>query len=115
MSRFWAKVVDNEVIDLIVADEDHIQSGLVGDPSLWIETPRDGKGPTHRVNEAGVGFTYDAENDKFIPGKPFPSWILNTTTWNWYPPVEPPAHKGCHKWDEETQTWQDGQQMEHCS
>lgn len=115
MSRIWAKVIDGEVVDLIVAEEDHIQSGIVGDPSLWIESPRDGEGPVHRVNEAGVGFTYNYEHDKFIPGQPFPSWTLNTENWNWYPPVEPPPYKGCHKWDEDTQTWIEGQQFDGCS
>jgi len=117
MSRFWAKVVDGDVVDMIVADEEHIQSGLAGDPSLWIETPRDGKGPTHRIHEAGVGFTYDAEADVFVPGQPFPSWTLDKSTYTWRPPVEPPAHVGCHRWDEENLVWIDGgdQTMPGCS
>lgn len=117
MSRFWAKVVDSNVVDMIVADEEHIQSGLAGDPSLWIETPRDGKGPTHRIHEAGVGFTYDAEADVFVPGQPFPSWTLDKSTYTWRPPVEPPAHVGCHRWDEENLVWIDGgdQTMAGCS
>lgn len=117
MSRFWAKVVDGDVVDMIVADEEHIQSGVAGDPSLWIETPRDGKGPTHRIHEAGVGFTYDAEADVFVPGQPFPSWTLDKSTYTWRPPVEPPAHVGCHRWDEENLVWIDGgdQTMAGCS
>jgi len=117
MSRFWAKVVDGNVVDMIVADEEHIQSGVAGDPSLWIETPRDGKGPTHRIHEAGVGFTYDAEADVFVPGQPFPSWTLDKSTYTWRPPVEPPAHVGCHRWDEENLVWIDGgdQTMAGCS
>ena len=33
-----------------------------------------------RKNYAGLGYTYDAGRDAFIPPKPYASWILNEHT-----------------------------------
>jgi hypothetical protein len=35
---------------------------------------------TFRKNYAGIGYTYDAQRDAFIPPKSYPSWVLNETT-----------------------------------
>ena len=56
-----------------------------------------------RKNYAGIGFTYDAEIDAFIPLKPFESWVLNQETANWEAPVSMP--EGNYIWDEETLSW----------
>jgi hypothetical protein len=44
-----------------------------------------------RKNYAGIGFTYDANLNAFIPPKPFASWTLNTTTCGWEAPSLPPV------------------------
>ena len=45
-----------------------------------------------RGNYAGVGYTYDRENDVFIAPKPSDDATLNTDTWLWeVPVVEEPA------------------------
>jgi len=41
-----------------------------------------------RGNYAGIGYTYDAQNDVFYAPQPDPSWTLNKTTWLWEPPAE---------------------------
>jgi hypothetical protein len=56
-----------------------------------------------RKNYAGIGFTYDAELDAFIPPKPFESWILNQETATWEAPVAMP--EGNYRWNEETLSW----------
>ena len=112
MSRYWAKVVNNKVVDVIVASEEHIHSGLVGDPVLWIETARGGIG-ADRGHEAGVGFNYDPDKDIFYPDQPFPSWTLGED-YNWHPPVQPPPERGCWRWDEVTQQWLGGQEYQDC-
>ena len=33
-------------------------------------------GTPFRKNYAGIGYTYDAARDAFIPPKPYPSWVL---------------------------------------
>jgi hypothetical protein len=56
-----------------------------------------------RKNYAGIGFTYDASLDAFIPPKPFESWLLNEETANWEAPV--PMPEGNYRWDEGTLSW----------
>lgn len=56
-----------------------------------------------RKNFAGVGFTYDSVLDAFIAPKPFPSWLLNTTTCQWQAPVPYPTDGKNYYWNEETQ------------
>jgi len=62
-----------------------------------------------RVNEPGVGGTYDRANDKLIkPKEPhfaWPSYTLNTTTWQWDPPTPYPTDGQTYGWDEDTLSW----------
>jgi hypothetical protein len=58
-----------------------------------------------RKNYGGVGSTYDAQRDAFIPPKPYPSWILNENTCLWEPPVPIPTDDQRYKWDEPTTSW----------
>ena len=47
-----------------------------------------------RKNYGGVGFTYDASKDAFIPPKPFASWTLNESTCRWDAPITRPTDEG---------------------
>jgi len=58
-----------------------------------------------RFNYAGVGFTYDAGRDAFIPPKPFDSWVLDEATCLWQAPIPYPADGGNYTWDEATTDW----------
>ena len=58
-----------------------------------------------RKNYAGIGYTYDGVIDGFIPPKPFPSWLLNTNTGLWEPPVPYPTEGKLYIWNEATQSW----------
>jgi hypothetical protein len=58
-----------------------------------------------RKNYAGLGYTYDEIIDGFIPPKPYPSWLLNTTTGLWDPPIPYPTDGKNYVWDEDTQSW----------
>jgi len=66
-----------------------------------------------RKQYAGIGHIYDASKDKFISPKPYPSWVLNTSTWLWEAPVAEPDPdtydsgnpKASQGWNEETQSW----------
>ena len=58
-----------------------------------------------RKNYAGIGYTYDSVIDGFIPPQPYPSWLLNTTTGLWEPPVPYPTDGKLYIWDEATQSW----------
>ena len=111
MSHF-AKLDNNIVTEVIVAEQDFIDSGVVGDSSLWVQTSYNTYGNVHKLggtpfrkNYAGIGFTYDQTKDAFIPLKPFTSWTLNETTCRWEAPVAYPDDGKLYLWNEENQTW----------
>jgi len=115
----YAQIDNNTVVQVIVADEDFIASGALGDPAAWIQTSYNTRGGVHydpatgqpdsgealRGNYAGRGYTYDAENDVFYPAQPFPSWTIASPTWTWTAPVAYPTDGKMYQWTESTQTW----------
>ena len=107
----FAKVEDGIVTEVLVIEQDVIDTGLFGDPALWVQTSYNTHGGQHhegrplRKNYAGIGFTYDVGRDAFIPPQPFPSWTLNEETCLWEPPVAYPEDGNAYIWDETTQTW----------
>jgi hypothetical protein len=67
----------------------------------WKQTSYNG---TIRKNYAGIGYTYNADIDAFVPPKPFASWVLNNDTAQWEAPV-PMPEGGMYSWDEDTGSW----------
>jgi len=49
--------------------------------------PSEDQSQAFRSNYAGIGFTYDADRDAFIPPQPYASWVLDEATCLWEPPV----------------------------
>jgi len=74
-------------------------------------TPSADQSKALRKNYAGLGYTYDAGRNAFIPPKPYASWLLNETSCLWEAPVPMPADAGTgeppkrYQWDEETTNW----------
>jgi hypothetical protein len=74
----------------------------------WKQTSYNGN---MRKNYAGLGYTYNADIDAFVPPKPFASWLLNEETAQWEAPVPMPEDAGTgeppkrYQWDEETTSW----------
>jgi hypothetical protein len=62
-------------------------------------------GTPFRKNYAGIGYSYNAIRDAFIPPKPFASWTLNEETCLWEAPVAYPDDGGLYQWDEITTSW----------
>jgi hypothetical protein len=120
MSHF-AQIDDNNVVTwVIVAEQDFIDTGIVGDPKKWLQTSYNTRGGIHygpdgnpdggiaiRKNYAGIGYTYDASRDAFIPPKPYNSWILNERTCTWDPPVPYPEYGKTYIWEEALQEWKE--------
>ena len=116
MSHF-AQVENGIVTQVIVAEQDFIDTGLVG--TGWIKTSYNTRGGIHynpvtnepdgdialRANYAGVGYTYDSINDVFYSQQPFPSWIIESPSWNWNAPVPYPIDDEMYLWEEETTSW----------
>jgi len=85
MSHFAQIDENNVVTNVIVADQEFISSGAVGNPLLWIQTSYNS---TIRKNYAGIGHTYDLIRDAFIPPKPTPDSILDEATCQWIPIIQ---------------------------
>lgn len=107
----FAKVEDGIVTQVIVAEQDVIDSGLFGDPASWVQTSYNTYGGQHpegrplRKNFAGIGYTYDAERDAFIAPRIFDSWNLNEETCLWEPPIPYPEDGKLYSWDDENLAW----------
>ena len=69
---------------------------------MWIQTSYNTYGGKHydnktgelsdeskalRGNYAGIGYTWDKDNNIFYGKKPYASWVLNTTTASWHSPI----------------------------
>jgi len=75
---------------------------LFGENANWKQTSYNG---SIRKNYAGIGYTYDATRDAFIPPQPFPSWTLNESTCLWDAPTPMPTDDQRYYWDEPTTSW----------
>ena len=51
-----------------------------------------------RANFAGIGYKYDPDFDVFISPKPYSSWKLNYTNYQWEAPVATPADVDGFRW-----------------
>ena len=98
-------VVNNDVITVDGSESEQAGIDFLSDlhgHALWKQTSYNG---TIRKNYAGIGYTYDASRDAFIPPKPFNSWTLNETTCQWEPPVAYPTDGKRYAWFEPNQEW----------
>lgn len=68
----------------------------------WKQTSYNGN---IRKNYAGIGYTYLADIDAFVPPQPYASWTLNNDTAQWQAPVAKPADGKMYSWDEATTSW----------
>ena len=117
----FAKIEDGVVTQVIVvdnkdcADASGVEKEYIGAAfcerllgGTWKQTSYNG---SIRKNYAGVGYTFDAARDAFIPPKPYNSWLLNEDTCLWDAPVAMPEDAGTgeppkrYAWDEATTSW----------
>jgi len=88
----------------------------------WIQTSYNTSGGKHnsgddskalRGNYAGIGYTWDKDNNIFYSPKPYASWVLNTTDAHWHSPIgdapdltaEEKAAGTRYAWNEDGQSW----------
>ena len=117
MAHFAELDNDNNVIRVIVVDNNDIldENGneseevginfctqLLG--GIWKQTSYNA---TFRKNYAGIGFTFDAEKDAFIPPKPFSKWVLNEDTCLWEAPVAYPEDEKRYTWNDNKGEWEE--------
>jgi hypothetical protein len=93
---------------------------------MWIQTSYNTSGGTHRNggtpfrgNYAGIGYTWDEDDQIFWPKKPYTSWVKNNAEARWQSPIgdapsltaeqtsqnEANTHRWSYVWNEENQTW----------
>ena len=87
---------------------------LLGADTNWVQASYNNN---IRFRYAGIGMKYDSTNDVFYnPASPYPSWVLNTSTWVWDAPVAlpddagwnseaPPTEFVSYDWDEGSTSW----------
>lgn len=102
MSKYWAKVNNGLVEKVIIANEDFFDTFVDDSAGTWTETKIDG---SIRKNYAGIGFSYDATRDAFIPPQPYLSWVLNETTCIFEAPITHPNDGKIYDWNETTTEW----------
>tara|TARA_B110000211_G_C14055883_1_gene543308 strand:+ start:90 stop:407 length:318 start_codon:yes stop_codon:yes gene_type:complete len=98
----FAKLENNVVVQVIVAEPGFFDTFIDTSPGYWLETSYDG---SIRKNYAGIGYKYDQGRDAFIPPKPYPSWVLNEDTCLWDAPTAMPDDEQMYTWNEATQAW----------
>jgi hypothetical protein len=117
----YAKVVNNLVTQVIVAEPEFFETFVDTSPGEWIQTSYNTYGGVHynpetgepsadqskalRKNYAGIGSVYDRKLDAFIPPKPFASWVLDEDTCLWNAPVARPTDDKSYSWNEDTLSW----------
>ncbi len=117
----FAKVTDGIVTQVIVAEPEFFDTFVDSSPGQWIQTSYNTRGGVHynpdtnepsadqskalRKNYAGIGYSYDATRDAFIPPKPYTSWVLDDQTCLWNAPVPYPTDGKRYQWDEATTSW----------
>ena len=122
----FAQLDENNIITrvIVVSNEDTSDSNgveveeigvtfckkLFGADTNWKQTSYNN---SIRVRYAGIGYTYNAELDAFIPPQPYASWVLNNETADWKSPIgsaptlteEEQAAFSFYRWDEENGVW----------
>ena len=108
----FAKVTDGVVTQVIVAEPEFFETFVDTSPGEWIQTSYNTYGGVHKLggtplrkNFAGIGYTYNAQEDCFVPPQPYPSWTLDTNSCLWQPPVAMPTDNKFYLWNENTQNW----------
>ena len=137
MAHFAKLGSNSKVIQVLTLDDkdmlnaDGVEDETVGQQYLerhnnwpaqmWIQTSYNTSGGTHkdggtplRGNYAGIGYTWDEDNNIFYGKKPYASWVLNTTTASWHSPIgdapddltdEEKAANTHYVWNEGTGAW----------
>lgn len=101
-------VINNDVITINGVESE--QAGInfltqLYNYTLWKQTSYN---KNIRKNYAGIGFTYDATRDAFIPPKPFNSWVLDEDTCQWQAPTPIPIVEGKrYYWSEDDLSWRE--------
>jgi len=107
----YAFLDDNNIVTEVIVgkNETELIDGL--NPEEWYGNYRQQKclrtsyNATIRGKYAGIGDTYDQEQDIFITPQPFPSWLPNGSFWK--APVDMPIDGKFYRWNESIVNWEE--------
>jgi hypothetical protein len=119
MSHF-AQIDENGIVlQVLVIDQDEINSYRWGDPATWVQTSYNTYGGVYYTpntntpdpdqskalhkNYAGVGYIWDGVG--FSTPQPYPSWTKDSFTYQWQAPMPYPTDNKIYVWDESTLSW----------
>ena len=142
MAHFAKLGINGKVITVLTMDNDKmlnadgVEDETVGQQwlethnnwpaQMWIQTSYNTScnihksgGTPFRGNYAGIGYTWDEDNQIFWPVKPYPSWVKDMTTASWKSPIgdapaltaeqtsqnEAGTHNWIYSWNESGQSW----------
>jgi len=144
MAHFAKLGANGKVIQVLTLDNkdmlnaDGIEDEAVGQQYLerhnnwpaqmWIQTSYNTSENKHnsgddskafRGNYAGIGYSWDEDNNIFWPKKPYASWVKNTEDARWQSPIgdapaltaeqqeqnEADTHGWGYSWNEDNQSW----------
>ena len=144
MAHFAKLGANSKVIQVLTLDNkdmhnaDGVEDEAVGQQYLelhnnwpaqmWIQTSYNTVNNTHnsgdnskafRGNYAGIGYTWDEDNQIFWPKQPFASWVKNTSEARWQSPIgdapaltaeqtsqnEAGTNSWYYAWNESGQSW----------
>ena len=142
MANFAKISEENEVLqvltieDFYILDSEGVETESIGQQYLethnnwpaqmWIQTSYNTSGGTHsgggtafRGNYAGIGYTWDEDDQIFWPKKPYVSWVKHNASASWKSPIgDAPAlteeqtsqntaatHRWHYVWNEANTTW----------
>jgi len=96
-------VANKDTADANGVEKEHIGAAFLEKlfGGTWVQTSYNGN---KRKNYAGIGYTYNADIDAFVPPKPYASWVLNDAA-QWEAPVSMPDDGQMYSWDEDSQSW----------
>jgi hypothetical protein len=113
MAHFAEIDENNIVVRVIVAEQEFIDSGAVGDPSKWIQTSYNTRGGVHllggipfRKNYAGNGMIWDPIRDAFYSPKPSDKFTFDEETCLWMPPPKPENDNRRYVWNLKLDMWE---------
>ena len=124
----YAFIDDNNIVTEVIVgrDEDEVVDGVTDWEAYYgefrgqtcLRTSYNTQGNQHtrdgtpfRGNYAGIGYTYDADRDAFIPPQPYASWTVNDDTCLWEAPVAYPDDGEVYAWNEDTGSWDAAPEM----
>lgn len=102
---YFVKIENNIVTGVKIAEQSYIDSGAVGDPSLWRCADGVNFPDYRREGNQGIGFSYDPIENKFTAPQPYSTWTYDSVTNQWTAPIPYPNDGQWYKWDEALGNW----------